>query len=129
MDKHFEKWICVKRRLHETPRTPPLVSEGDIWWVSFGENVGTEINGKSVLFSRPAIIYRKLSQHVFMVLPTTTRPKVGSWYAPIHSLGVDMRVCLHQARTIDHRRLSTKMGSLDASEANLIRDGFQKLYQ
>lgn len=128
MDKLFEQWTVVKRTLHETTPSPPHVSEGDIWWVCFGENVGSEIDGKSRLFSRPAVIYKKLSRNFFMVIPTTTTPREGTWYVPIHSLGRDMRVCLHQMRAIDHRRLSTKMGTVTDSEALRIRDGFLKLY-
>ena len=51
--KQFLFWIGVKERLHNGQHPPPLVSEGDIWWASVGENVGSEINGKSRLFSRP----------------------------------------------------------------------------
>jgi hypothetical protein len=42
-------------------QSPPLVTAGDIWWASIGENVGSEINGKSRLFSRPVIIFKKLA--------------------------------------------------------------------
>lgn len=128
MEDQLLQWFDVKQRLRETPREPPLVSEGDIWWASIGENVGSEIHGKSRAFSRPVVIYRKLGRSFFMVAPTTTTPKNGTWYIPIHSLGTDMRVCLHQMRTMDYRRLSTKMGCVTESEANQIRDGFLNLY-
>ena len=59
--KRFFAWIGLKQRLHQATQKPPLVSEGDIWWASIGENVGSEINGKSDLFSRPAVIYKKLA--------------------------------------------------------------------
>ena len=50
----FLEWIGLKQKLHQGTQAPPLVSAGDIWWASIGENVGSEINGKSRLFSRPA---------------------------------------------------------------------------
>jgi len=37
-----------------------------------GENVGSEINGKRDLFSRPVVIYEKLSHGFYFVVATTT---------------------------------------------------------
>lgn len=78
MLKRFSEWFGLKKKLHESQQTPPLVSERDIWWASVGENVGSEINGKSALFSRPVIIYKKLSHGFYFVIPTTTQKKEGS---------------------------------------------------
>jgi hypothetical protein len=64
MLKRFSEWFWLKKKLHERQQTPPLVSEREIWWASVGENVGSEINGKSALFSRPVIIYKKLSHGI-----------------------------------------------------------------
>jgi len=104
------------------------VSEGDIWWISFGENIGSEMNGKSRIFSRPGIIYKKLSHSFYLVIPTTTRQKTGSWYVPLRYKRKDMVGCLHQVRTIDHRRLSSKMGRIDDMDLARVREGFRKLY-
>jgi hypothetical protein len=60
MLKRFLPWIVLKEDLHNNEHRPPHVSEGDIWWASVGENVGSEINGKSKLFFRPVVILRKL---------------------------------------------------------------------
>jgi mRNA-degrading endonuclease toxin of MazEF toxin-antitoxin module len=42
--------------------------------------------------------------------------------------GIMTNVCLHQLRTIDYRRLSSKMGSLDDSDFQKVKEGFRKLY-
>ena len=78
--KRFLLWIGLKQTLHERAHKPPLVSEGDIWWASIGENVGSEVNGKSNLFSRPVIIYRKLAHGFYFVVPTTTQDRKGTWF-------------------------------------------------
>ncbi len=101
---------------------------GDIWWASVGENVGSEINGKSELFSRPVIILRKLSHGFYFVLPTTTRDRTGTWFVPFRHKERDMVACLHQARAIDYRRLSSKLGTLNDSDLQHIRRGFGSLY-
>jgi mRNA interferase MazF len=69
----FMNWIEIKIRLHFKSHEPPLVTEGDIWWASLGENIGTEINGKGPLFTRPLIVLRKLSRETYFVVPVTTQ--------------------------------------------------------
>lgn len=126
--KRFAEWLALKEKLHEKQHKAPLVSEGEIWWASVGENVGSEINGKSGVFSRPVIIYKKLSHSFYLVIPTTTKLKTGSWFIHFRQQGKDMVACLHQSRTIDYRRLSNKLGELDDSDLQKVKDGFQKLY-
>lgn len=57
--KDFDSWFVLKPKLDAKESKPPLVSERDIWWLSIGENVGSEIDGKSELHSRPAIVFKK----------------------------------------------------------------------
>ncbi|OGZ96212.1 MAG: hypothetical protein A3J10_02355 [Candidatus Sungbacteria bacterium RIFCSPLOWO2_02_FULL_54_10] len=97
MIKRFLEWIKLKEKLHDTQHVPPLVKERDLWWISFGENVGFEMNGKSNLSSRPGIILKKLSREFYLVAPTTSQRKEGSWYVEITQEGKSMYVCLHQS--------------------------------
>lgn len=128
MLKDFVRWLKLKEELHGRQQTPPLVSERDIWWASVGENVGSEINGKSQLFSRPVIIYKKLSHGFYFVIPTTTQKKNGSWFVSFRQQGKEMSACLHQSRAMDHRRLSSKLGTLDDEDFVNIRQGFSRLF-
>ncbi len=127
-EKHFNQWHTLKQKLDGVAYKAPLVSEGDIWWLSIGENIGSEMNGKSEQFSRPAVILKKLAHNFYLIAPTTTKEKIGSWYVPIRHKGTVMQVCLHQIRTVDYRRLSSKLGSLDDADRANIRTGFLKLY-
>lgn len=77
--KDFRGWIKVKEKLHYSNSTP-RITEGDIWWCSCGENVGVEINGKNKLFSRPVLVYKKLSRYGFIGVPLTSQVKMGTWY-------------------------------------------------
>lgn len=126
--KEFLKWIGLKEKIHFHKGKPPHVNEGDLWWISIGENVGTEINGKSNLFSRPVIIFKKLSREMYFVVPTTSKHREGSWYVTISHKNVVSVACLHQARSIDFRRLSSKIGSLDEKCFLDVRSGFTRLY-
>src|SRR3977135_3622061 len=119
----FLEWIGLKQKLNQGTQAPPLVSPGGIWWASIGENVGSEINGKSRLFSRPVIIFKKLAHGFYFVIPTTTKSKAGSWFVPFRQADRNMIASLHQARLIDHRR------QLDDSDFDRVREGFWKLYK
>ena len=129
MLKRFFEWIGLKEKLHNVDNDPPLVKERDLWWVSFGENIGSEMNGKSRLFSRPGLIIKKLSRGFFLVAPTTSQKKEGTWYVPIKQEGRDMYVCLHQLRTIDYRRLSNRLGVTDEEDFRRVKEFFWRLYK
>lgn len=125
----FLEWIGLKQKLTAGTQAPPLVTTGEIWWASLGENVGSEINGKSHLFSRPVIIFKKLAHGFYFVIPTTSRAKQGTWFVGFRHSDRDMVASLHQARAIDHRRLSSRMGQLDDADFQRIRAGFWDLYK
>jgi mRNA interferase MazF len=116
-------------KLHEAKHQPPLVSEREMWWASIGENVGSEINGKSERFSRPVLILRKLAHGFYLVAPTTTQPRKGTWYVHVRLKEKDEYVCLNQIRTIDHRRLFSKLGQIDTYYFDAVKEGFWRLYK
>lgn len=126
--KDFLKWFGLKQKLHESKAKVPFVRERDLWWVSLGENVGSEVNGKSDLYSRPVIILKKLAHGFFLVAPTTTKDHEGSWYVPIVYNEKKTYVCLHQIRTIDYRRLSSRIGQISGDDFASVKNGFNKLY-
>lgn len=126
--RDFLKWCGLKQKLHENKATGPFVRERELWWVSLGENVGSEINGKSELYSRPVIILKKLAHGFFLVAPTTTKEREGTWYVPIVYNDKKTYVCLHQIRTIDYRRLSSRIGQINGDDFESVKKGFKDLY-
>jgi mRNA interferase MazF len=92
--KRFLEWIGLKEKLHQATHQPPHVSERDLWWASVGENVGSEMNGKSERFSRPVLILKKLAHGFFLIAPTTTQPREGTWYVHVSLKEQDEYVCL-----------------------------------
>ena len=125
--KRFLAWIGLKEKLHNSGHRPPFVSEREIWWASIGENVGSEMNGKSDRFSRPVLVLRKLAHGFYLVAPTTTQRREGSWYVHVRLRDQDEYVCLNQVRTLDYRRLSSRLGQLDTDDFESVRIGFQRL--
>lgn len=124
MNKDFDSWNALKKKLDAGTSRPPLVSESELWWVSIGENVGREIHGKSELYSRPVIILKKLAHEFYFVIPTTSKPRNGSWYASFAYKKTDMTACLHQARAMDYRRLSNRIGQLEENDFDRIKGAF-----
>jgi mRNA interferase MazF len=125
--KKFSEWMGVKGKLHFKKHRIPRVYEAEMWWASIGENVGTEINGKSQLFTRPVIVLKRLAQGFFFVIPVTTQIRDGTWYVTFKHRGKMMTACLHHTRSMDYRRLFSKIGELDDADFKRIKEGFQRL--
>lgn len=67
--KKFSGWITLKEKIHNNDSVPPFFKEGEIWWCYFGENVGTEMNGKSDYFTRPVLVLKKYDKYSFLAVP------------------------------------------------------------
>ena len=127
MEKRFEIWIRLKEKLHIIEHRSPFFKENEIWWASLGENIGSEINGKGSLFSRPVLIIKKLSHTTFLGIPMTTRNKEGTWYSKISSGDKTATANLSQIRMFDHRRLSSKLGEISEKEIARVRADLKAL--
>lgn len=126
--KKFKTWIDLKSKLHNVTAKPPFISEGEVWWCSLGENIGSEINGKSELFSRPVLVFKKLSRENFFGIPMTSQIKNGTWYVKIVVGGKESCAILAQARNLSVKRLSTKLYELDEVDMQKIKTGFNSLF-
>ncbi len=126
--KRFLEWITLKKKLHDNLHVLPLFKEGEVWWCSFGENVGIEVDGKGSKFSRPAVIFKKLSADGFFAIPLSTKIKIGTWYVPITHRQVKCVAVLSQVRVLSAKRLLEKYGELDQKDVQIIKEGFFMLY-
>lgn len=126
--KNFLDWFQLKPKLDKLGHKAPFVSEGQIFWCHLGENIGTEISGKSDRYTRPVIIAKKLSHHTFLVIPTSTKIKNGSWFVFFTHQNKERVACLHQIRVIDYKRLQTLVGKRDSKDFEKIKFGLKKLY-
>lgn len=104
------------------------IHEGEVWWCAMGENVGVEINGKNEVFSRPVLVFKKLSRYGFMGIPLTSQKHNGNWYAPFIFQRKMQYAALAQARVMSTARLYKKMGMLTESDFRAVKDGFTNLY-
>ncbi len=125
-EKDFDGWIQIKKKLHLVGRVRS-VNVGDVWWYAAGENVRTEINGKSKRFSRPVIIIKKFGRFSFWGVPLTSQKHEGSWYMSFVFQNKTETAALHQLRNVDVSRLYDKMGQVPSSDLAKIIDGVTKL--
>ena len=72
---------------------------------------------------------RKLAHGFYLVAPTTTKQRQGTWYVHVRLGNQDEYVCLNQIRTIDYRRLSSKVGQIDSDDFDRVREAFWRLYK
>ena len=119
MEKDFDKWNMKKKKLDKNKRDL-LFKEGEIWWCSFGVNIGEEVYGKGENFRRPVVILKKLSHNSCIVMPTSTKKREGSWYHYLYVQDKDRFVLMHQIRFISGNRLYVR-------ESTLSRDEFAAL--
>lgn len=127
--KLLESWFPIKERKHNTsPRKIPRITEGEVWWVAVGENVGVEINGKSEYYSRPVLIFKKLSHLGFMGIPLTIQEHSGSWYVNFRFQSKEVYAALSQAKTFSSARLYTRLGQVAEDDMATIKKGFCSLY-
>src|SRR3989338_2316862 len=79
--KDFDNWNEVKKRVHHEERTVNIRA-GEIRWVSFGINIGSEIDGKGLSFTRPALILHVIGSHLALIIPMSTKVKDIAGYVP-----------------------------------------------
>ena len=127
MHNAFLEFIFIKIKINDSSHLPSI-KEGEIWWCSVGQNVGVEINGKGKVFTRPVLVYKKLSCFGFMGIPLTSKEHAGSWYVGFSFKNRLSMAALAQARVFSTSRLHKKMGALPENDFRLIQDGFKRLY-
>lgn len=128
MIKRFLEWIGLKEKLHNKEHVPPLFKEGEIWWSYFGENVGSEMDGKGDFFTRPIFILKKYDRFLFLAVPLTTKHKEGSWYFTFTHNRKKQTAVLAQARIINYKRLKELIGKVDSNDYQGVKKAFLELH-
>lgn len=120
MQKDFDRWNGVKK-LTDDKLVNFDVHEREIWWVSFGVNVGIEIDGKNEYFDRPALILRKFNREMVWILPTTQQVKDERFYEKFSFGGNTFFIALTQIRTASIKRFLRKIGTLPQGDFDRVK--------
>ena len=123
----FKLWIKLKIALW-SKESNVIFKQRELWWCSVGMNLGEEIFGKGEKFTRPVLIFKKFTHNSFMALPLTSKERQGSWYVEIIHNTKKSWIILNQARILDKKRLTNRIGTLDDSDYKRVREKFLKFY-
>lgn len=114
--KNFEEWSKLKRQIQDKKHIPLGYKEREIWWVSLGQNIGAEEDGKNQNFARPVLIIKGFSKFLFWGIPLSTTKKQGAYYYKIEVSARTSNVLLSQLRALDTHRLIKKHGMLNKTD-------------
>ena len=123
----FDSWNNRKKHIETIECDKIVFSEREIWWCSLGKNVGDEENGKNILFERPVLVLKKFSRRTLIVLPLTTKGKLGSVFYHKLVTKEESYVIISQVRLISTKRLLRKMYRMGRTEFGVIKDKVSKL--
>ncbi|MCR4274785.1 MAG: type II toxin-antitoxin system PemK/MazF family toxin [Candidatus Campbellbacteria bacterium] len=113
MEKDFDTWNEVKKQTNERTQVP-FFHEREVWWCSFGVNIGTEQDGAKHTFRRPVVVLKRLSRYSCLVTPLTTSEKKHHFRMYVGELqNRSSHAILSQIRVVDIRRFAQKIGYLD----------------
>jgi len=130
MEKDFDVWNAQKKKLNTDTRKK-FCHVREVWWCSFGVNVGFEEDGKGSDFRRPVLVLRGFNEHIFLGVALTSKKKSGKYYFPLGVIG-DREACaiLSQIKLFDARRLISKIGVLNQGTFIKLKSAlWQALFQ
>jgi mRNA interferase MazF len=129
MLKDFINWIQYKIYLDKKQKFPKF-REGDIWWCSFGTNVGVEMDGKNERFNRPVLILKKFNSRQFLAILLTSKEKNNQkFYSELDLSSKKSWLCLTQIRVLDSKRLQSYYTKINQNTLNQVKKQFIKLIE
>jgi mRNA interferase MazF len=96
--------------------------------MSFGVNVGSEIDGKGESFTRPGLMLHVIGSHLAFVAPLSTKVKEVAGYLPFNWKGTTTALCIHQIRIISQKRILSRKGRISEDKLKAIKQEIIKFY-
>jgi mRNA interferase MazF len=121
--KKFDAWSDMKKKIEDTS-VVRFAKKRDIWWCSFGVNVGTELCGKNDSHERAVLVLKAYNATTIKVLPLSTNSKLTDYTVPVPTgTGASLGV-LSQVKTISTKRLTRKIGKLEPALFKKILEAY-----
>jgi mRNA interferase MazF len=115
-NKDYRKWSEVKANLNVSSDNI-YIRAGEIRWVAIGVNVGSEIDGKGVSFTRPCLILHVIGGSLALVIPFTSKNKANKqFYKNILLQHFNSNLCLSQIRVVSQKRIFKRLKKVPARE-------------
>ncbi|WP_314977655.1 type II toxin-antitoxin system PemK/MazF family toxin [Campylobacter rectus] len=129
MDK-FDEWNEIKRKIDEKEGFKIKVAA--IYWVSVGQNVGTEIYGKGGDFLRPVLVVKKIFDRAFIGIPLTGKDKGENnflYYKFKDSKDRKQTALLTQIRLFDTKRVKSFKSKIPKSMLQDIKERVKNVFE
>lgn len=111
MDDKFDKWNSTKKDINNKKFNLKFRSR-DIYFMSVGQNIGSETYGKGDEFLRPVLVYKKLSKETFLGIPLTSKEKSGTYFFNFNLKGKRSTASFNQMRVFDIKRIKFYYGEI-----------------
>lgn len=125
MDK-FDKWNEVKKELEQ--KTGTGVANGEVYWLSVGQNLGSETYGKGADFKRPVLVLNKvyiknyIKAFIGVPLSSKASQKSGCLYHKFtDKQGIKQVALLAQIRLFDTKRV------ISNANISVLKADFEKI--
>jgi len=125
--KDFDSWNEMQKHLNSDDMHVNIRA-GEIRWVAFGVNIGSEIDGKGKSFTRPALILHVIGSNLVLIVPLSTKVKEVVGYIPFEFQGKNVSLCIHQSRTISQKRVLSRKGRISENKLSEIKEQFKKFF-
>jgi len=113
IDNSFDNWNELKKDLHFKGKRK-YFKQGEIYFMSIGQNIGYEIIGKKKNFLRPVLIFRKFNKDTFLGIPLTSKQKNGSYFFEFSYKKDKISTALiTQMRVFDSKRIVYYSGKIN----------------
>jgi len=124
--ENYDNWNEIKKKISE--KKSVYTKQGEIYYASWGYNIGYEQNGKGKNFMRPILVYKKFGQDSILAMPLSSKLKTGRFYFSFSFQEDKISVALlSQIRLIDTRRLYSKIGRMRAKDLKTLKERFYEL--
>lgn len=119
--KIFVAWTKLKVKIHLSERKVYPKVRG-IWWVSLGQNIGVETNGKNDKFERPVVVIKVFNNFGMLVAPISSNPKKGKYFIEFtNNEGERNIINMSQIRSISSKRFIRYAGELGVEDFEKVR--------
>lgn len=119
--KQFDEWNIRKQGLQNNEKPYIKFHARDVWWCSYGINLGSEQDGVGNNFERLCVVVKKLSSTTFVALPLSTKEKLPDFQVKVIVKDRVGYVLLDQVRVLDVKRMLRKVGYINKEEFETIR--------
>lgn len=108
---NFDSWNEVKKKINNENANPDrFPGEGEVWMSALGKNIGFEQDGSGNNFSRPILIIKKFNNHMFWIVPLSTKQKGFDFYFNYTDPNNQkVSAILAQMRLVSIKRLKRKL--------------------